>query len=434
MLVTADWVVPVSRPPIRNGAVAIRRAHISEVGDAADLIARYPAEEITRLDGCVLAPGFVNARTRLALAAVGGEPTGPDAAARFRSADQWLRGLDNDDIADSVAFGATRCLATGTTVVGDVAFGPESPSAAADAGLGGVFFWEVLGISESELAEYLIEREYPTGGPTRHGRVRCAVGAHSAYACGPALLRAVRTLAREQGCQFAVRVAETSAEQLLLGGGGGPLEPLARSLAVDFRPPRTSPVDYLDALGVLEGAIAVHCTQADARDSRRLAARAAGAVLCMRSNERLGNGEPPVAELLHARTRLALGTGSGTDADHLDLFAEARALMRLAPTLSSERALRILTFEGAWVLGLSGLFGSLEPGKQADLVAVRTPPADDPVAALLEVGGRDTVRAVMSAGMWRFIDGEPAFDVASHERAAARVARKAADAAGGRAG
>ncbi|TLM80084.1 MAG: hypothetical protein FDZ70_02215 [Actinobacteria bacterium] len=431
MIITADWVLPVSHPPIRDGAVAVRRGRITAVGAAADLAARFPDDEVTRLDGCVLAPGLVNARTRLALSAVGGMSLGADPAVRIRTAAERLGVLDNDDLADSAAYGATRCLLTGTTVVGDVVFGPESPAAAADAGLAGVFFWEVFGISESELVDYLAEREYPADGPTGHGRIRCAAGAHSAYTVGPEALRAVRALTREQGCPFAIRVAESSAESLLFAGGGGPLEPLAAQHAVGFRPPRVSPVDYLDTLGVLERAIAVHCTRADARDARRLAARAQGVVLCPRSNVRLGHGEPPVGDLLHARARLAIGTGSGLDTRDLDLFAEARELMRIAPDLSAERALRIMTYEGAWVLGMADLFGSLEPDKQADLIAVRIPATDDPLETLLREGCRENVRAVMSAGVWRVIDGETAFDAAGLAQAAERVRAKVPGALGG---
>lgn len=425
MIVTADWVVPVSSPPIRAGALQVRGARITSVGTLAEMTKAHPSDDVHELPGCIVAPGLVNAHTHLALSALAGLIDERQMVPWLSSVVRATRELSADDLADSAALGAVRCLEAGVTWVGDIAYGPESLSAAGDLGLGGVFFWEILGIAPSMLAETLAEREFPTTGDACRGRSRCGLSPHAPYTSGPSLIRAVHTAARDADVPFAIHLAESRAESQLTINGGGPLADPANRLAYGFHPPHKSPVSYVDALGALERAIAIHCVNLNVGDARKLARHASGVVLCPRSNEYLGNGSPPVDTLTGAGVTLALGTDSAASNDDLDLFAEARALRRIAPELSDRRVLEIMTVEGARVLGLQGLAGTIEADASADIIAVEAAPTDDPVGALLAKGGRDNLRAVMSAGTWRILDGRSTLALRGVEKAGARVTEKA---------
>ncbi|MDP2234085.1 MAG: amidohydrolase family protein, partial [Actinomycetota bacterium] len=242
---------------------------------------------------------------------------------------------------------------------------------------------------------------------------------------GPKLLRATRLFAREHELPFALHVAESQAESELLRSGAGPLAPVAKQLAVGFEPPMSGPIAYLDRLGVLEGAVAVHCCQALPIDVPRLAATVSGVVLCPRSNAYLHNGNPPAERLARAHVPLGIGTDSAASNDDLDLLAEVRALGAVAPKLTAGQLLDIATCGGAMVLGIDDQFGSLEPGHQGDLAIFRIPATDDPVAAVVGGAGRATLDAVLAAGTWRIRDAEPAFDIAKTERAAAAATKRA---------
>jgi len=72
-VVSADWVVPVEGPPIRDGAVAI--------DDAGGVAAVGPTSELGeghRYGGCVILPGFVNAHSHLEYAMYAGFGDGLD--------------------------------------------------------------------------------------------------------------------------------------------------------------------------------------------------------------------------------------------------------------------------------------------------------------------------------------------------------------------
>ena len=92
------------------------------------------------------------------------------------------------------------------------------------------------------------------------------------------------------------------------------------------------------------------------------------------------------------------------------MFGEARLAALLAKgdsgdaaALPAAAALRMATLNGARALGLDDEIGSLEPGKQADVIAVDLgavahAPCYDPVSHLVHVTGRDQVSDVWVAG------------------------------------
>ncbi len=429
MLLTADWALPISRRPIPQGAVLVRGDHIAEIGPSDELVARYPAEERVELRGCVLMPGLVNAHTHLGLSAVDGllEPAPftdwlPQIVAAMRA---WTA----EDYAASTALGAARSLAAGVTVVGDIAYNMPSVEAAAATGLAGTFFFEVLGIQPRALDARLDELGF---GDCRGlaPRIRCGLSPHTLYSSGPSLLRAVAALARDRELPIALHVGETSAEAELVQSGGGGLAPVAHKLAPDFRPDGSTPVAYLDRLGVLDGATAIHLCQTWPSDVARLAATTRGAVTCPRSNAWLHNGIAPVEAMIAAGVPVGLGTDSLASTPDLDLMEEARALLGHFPRLTPASLLEMLTLHGAVAIGAEERFGALEPGMQADVVAYRLAADSDPEAAVVAHAGASVVEAVITGGEWRVRDGVGLLDTAAIEAAAAEARAKAAEALG----
>lgn len=424
MLVTADWLVPVVGEPIRDAGVFVHGGRIAEVGRAQDLVRNHPRAQRYHHEDCVITPGLVNAHIHLSLTALAGmlppQPF-PEWLAKVARA---TNALDADDFAASTASGALDCLRHGVTVVGDVSYGPEALAAAADAGLGGAFYWEVLGITPSSLAEELAAREFPVDEPHCGLRTRCALSAHTVYTSGPALVRELHRIARDIGVGFMMHAAESEAEIELLVTNSGPLAPLAQRLATGFVPPRVGAIRYLSRLGALDDTVLVHCVRIQSGEFEMLD-RAAGVVLCPRSNRYLRNGSPPAERIIRSGATVALGTDSAASNDDLDLRAEARAVRELVPDISPKTLLRMMTSDGAKVLGLEPIFGQLAQGSQADLAVFATGPTDTPEAAVVESVGAETVRAVMSNGNWRVLDGRAAVGTRGVSEATERAARKA---------
>ena len=432
MLITADWVLPVSRPPIREGAVCVERGIIVDIGRLRDLESRHPGHDRHDFPGCVLMPGLVNAHTHLALSGLRGV-VGP------MPFDQWLPRLVTalsvwgpDDYAASATLGAEACLEAGVTVVGDIVHGPESMAAAADCGIGGVFYWEILGLRADQLPRVLELAEFPRiPGGACGARTRCGLSPHAAYTVGPEAMAAVIGDAHELRVPVAIHVAESAAETQLLLDGTGPLAGIAERLAFGFRPPATGAVTYLDRIGALEGATAVHLCHVQPGEIPRLAATVRGAVTCPRSNRFLHNPLPPIARLLRSGIAVGIGTDSSASNDDLDLMAEVRVLSEELPRIAPRRLIEMVTSMGAVALGVEDRFGVLEPGMQADVALFALDGANDPEAAVVRLAGRDTVRAVLAGGTWRVLGGElvlPDHSVAAIVEGSTARARAALDA------
>jgi len=397
LVYTARHLLPISSPPIGDGAVTIHDGRVVARGPRREILDAHGADaEIRNLGDVVLLPGLINAHTHLELAWMAAEPLpGGDYL-------DWLRDVvRRRDAEDEVAARAAAeqaiagAVARGTVAVGDVGQRPWIPGLLARSRLWAVFFHELLGFRASD-AEGLLERaarrldemEADTAGCD--GRVRVALTPHAPHTTSAPLLKALAGRAAATSSPLSVHVAESELESSFLRGGGEAFrEFLVERGSWDeaFKPPGQSPVDYLDRLHVLSPrTLAVHCVHLGQRDVSRLQTRGVTVVTCPRSNERLGVGRAPVPKLLGEGIPVALGTDSLASAPDLDLFAEMAALLRQHPGIAPPTALRMATVNGAGVLGFGDRLGSIEPSKSAMLIVVPlAAPGDDPLETLLSV-------------------------------------------------
>jgi 5-methylthioadenosine/S-adenosylhomocysteine deaminase len=403
VLVSATWVLPVSSEPIRDGAVLVEGARITAVGTRAELEVIAPEDtERRHFEGATIMPGLVNAHTHLALTDLVGA-VGPMPFA------EWLPRLVAEmrpwqiaDFATSAAHGAKQLLDAGVTCVADIAYGPAEIDIAAQSGLAGVFYTEVLGVSADSLDDELRRSRFPAD-PAAVGtqRTRLGLSPHSPYTSGPGLLHAVSQRAGTLSLPLAIHVAESAAESELIAHGTGPLAPTADRTADGFAPTGGSSVAYLAGLGVLAGATVVHLGEASAADLALLAeAPVRGAIACPRSNRYLGNRVADVPALLAHGIAVGIGTDSAASNDDLDLMAEVRALAAEHPALDARTLLDIATLQGARAVGLEDVCGVLQPGAFADIAVFRVA-ADDPERGVVERAGADSLAALLVGGVWR---------------------------------
>src|SRR5204863_8722972 len=136
----------------------------------------------------------------------------------------------------------------------------------------------------------------------------------------------------------------------------------------------------------------VHGVQVSAADRDTIRRSGAAWAHCPKSNAKLANGIAPLGILRscydEGAERIGLGSDSVASNNAMDLFEEMRfavlaqrARSRNHETMTSRDALEMATLGGARALGLADNTGTLTPGKQADLIAVRldglsTSPAD----------------------------------------------------------
>jgi 5-methylthioadenosine/S-adenosylhomocysteine deaminase len=177
------------------------------------------------------------------------------------------------------------------------------------------------------------------------------------------------------------------------------------------------PLARMDRLGLVnDRLIAVHMTQLTDAEIALCAQRGASVVHCPESNLKLASGFCRAADLARAGVNLALGTDGCASNNDLDMFGEmrtaallAKAVAQDAAALDAATALRAATLGGAKALGFDHLVGSIEPGKQADLVLVdlsplETQPLHHVLSQLVYATGRHQVSDVWIAGRAKLRD------------------------------
>ena len=198
---------------------------------------------------------------------------------------------------------------------------------------------------------------------------------NATYSVSPSLLQASGRA--NTGRPLSIHLGESAQEVEFLRDGTGEWRGLLEALGVwnpFWEVPACGPVEYLDRLGMVNrDLVAVHGVQFTDADLSRLTAAGATLVACPRSNRWTGAGVPPVDRFYASGVRVAVGTDSLASVDDLNLFAELAEVRRLAPGVPASRILESATLAGAEALGFASELGSIEPGKRAQLLAVRLP-------------------------------------------------------------
>ena len=403
-LYAADWVVPVSSPPVARGALLVEGELIAEVGPAAELMAAHPAAERVDLPGCVLAPGFVNLHSHIEYAAYSGLGDGLAFGPWIAAHKQRTLRLARDGLDAMARLGAAESVRSGVTTLVDAAYAGASVAACSEAGLRAVIAIEAFGGDAADATAVAdeLDRRLEALAPSAGPRVELAVSPHAPYTVGLPLFGEMVARARERGMRVVTHLGESRHELDAMVRGAGAL---AGSVGAFGR----HPIAELAERGLLgPETVVAHAVHVDDDDIAALATTGAAVAHCPRSNAILGCGVAPLGRLRAGGVRVGLGTDSPSSALSLDMFDELRAALLLArasagdpEALSTAAALQLATLDGARALGLADR-GALEPGLLADFMAVRldqTPfwPSDDPVAALV-LGGSPALVTLVAVG------------------------------------
>lgn len=405
-IIRARWIIPVvpQAQVIEDGIVVLRQGRIEAIGPAQDFPGLTPDQH---LDQHLLIPGLVNAHTHLAMTLMRGVADDLPLMTWLQEHIWPLEGrmVNADFCHDGALLGLAESLRSGVTCVNDMYFHPQATVAALDQlGMRGRVGMIVLDFP-TPYADgpdaYLARGRELHDSLHGHPRVGTMFAPHAPYTVGDDSLKRIRALADELGVRVHMHVHETAHEVSEAHSQTGH-RPLAR----------------LQDLGLVnEMLTAVHCTQLQSSEMGLLAQAGASVVHCPESNLKLASGFCPTAALSEAGVNLALGTDGAASNNDLDLLGEMRTAALLAKgvagradALPAFQALEMATIGGAKALGLDADIGSLEPGKAADMVALRcdeliSQPIFDPYSHLVYSAQRQQVSQVWIAGQARLRDG-----------------------------
>ena len=358
------------RRVIKDGAMAVRGDSIIAIGARTVIIAKYSATKRINATGRLVIPGLINGHGHAPMVLLRG-------IADDLELHEWLtkyifpaeaRNVNAEFVEWGTRLAALEMIRGGTTLHTDMYYFEDVIARVTkEAGMRGVLGETVLEFPAPDNKSVPQALEYVEnylkkwqGDPL----IRAAPAPHSVYLATEDTLRKTAALARKYNTPILIHLSETKKEnddaQAKLG---------------------SSPTAFLEKIGFLgPNVIAAHCVWVDAADIALLAKRDVGCIHNPSSNTKLSSGVAPVMQMLRAGVRLGLATdgpsGSNNDLnmmEEMDLAAKLVKVTTMDPRqLTAEQALAMATIEGARALHMEKEIGSLEAGKKADFVLLRT--------------------------------------------------------------
>jgi len=379
-LLRARVVVPVSRPPIENGGVAVSGERIVAVGRWPELCRTFAGESVD-LGESALLPGLVNAHCHLDYTHMAGLFPPP------KKFTDWIKLITTEkahwtfsDFAASWVEGAKMLVRTGTTTVADIEAVPELlPDVWETTPLRVFSQLEMTGVRSRRKPELILREALDKIDSLPSGRCKASLSPHAPYSTTPQLLRMAAAVARKRKLRIATHVAESAAEfEMFYRGSNEMFEWLKRNQR-DMRDcGGRSPVQQLahcNALG--PHLLAIHANYLVPGDAELLARKRVSVVHCPRSHDYFRHAEFPRRALAKAGVNLCLGTDSLATMRkypkrdlELNLFLEMRAFAGKHPGVHPRQILQMATVNGAEALGKRGKIGELKRHAYADLIAL----------------------------------------------------------------
>jgi cytosine/adenosine deaminase-related metal-dependent hydrolase len=413
-LILGDWLItsPAEAPKKGWGARVIGDK-IAAIGPQADLREEYPDDEVYNANGCVIAPGFVNAHTHLYGVLAHGIPL-DKAPSDFWAflADFWWPlvedALDHEMICAATDWVCAEMLRGGTTSFYDCL---EAPFAIPDAllaqkevverrGMRGILSFEAtervspengqLGLQENASFIDLCRKE--------SGLVQGLMCFHTTFTCSAHFIKQAFEMAAERNGLTHMHCNE------------GVHEP---NYALEHFGRRT--LEYYDQLGVTgPHMLASQCVQLSERERAIIAERGIKVTHMPLSNCEVGGGIAPIPEQMAANVTLGLGS-DGYINDFFEVMRGAflihKASHQNPQVMPAHEVWYLATEGGARAIGLEKV-GRLELGWAADLQLINATTLPTPVAEhnlydqLVLWRNHTHVRDVMVAGTWRVLNGE----------------------------
>ena len=354
---------------IEDSIIGIKNSSIAAIGHNGDQKhSAFKAKEAIDATGCIVMPGLVNTHTHLPMVCFRGMVDDLPLM-------EWLtkhifpaeaRFVNKKMVYDGATLAMAEMILSGTTTFCDGYFFEdtitEAVSAAGIRAMVSQGFADFATPDNPRFKKMMATAErFVTRWQSHAPMITPAYFCHSPYTCSPETLVNVKKAAREAGILYLIHLLENKDEiDTILNRYG------------------KKPVQHLLDLGVLDDqTIAVHCNWVTSDDMAIFANLGVRVSHNPESSMKLAAGVAPVPEMLKHGIKMGLGTDGCASNNDLDMFremdtaAKIHKVTSLNPTvMSAQTVLQMATIGGANVLGLDKFIGSIEIGKQADIILV----------------------------------------------------------------
>lgn len=403
LLITNGMVLTMNKEMevIERGFVLVKDGKIAEAGKQEDYSKKYAdgahVDRTMDAKGGIIMPGLVNTHTHASMTLFRG-------LADDLPLMTWLQehifpaeaGLTEDKVYAGAMLACAEMILSGTTCFCDMyLFEDQVAKAAKSAGMRAVVGEVLYDFPSPNYGELDKGFEYVEKMIDKYkddSLITVAVEPHSTYLCAPELLKRAATLAKENNIPLVIHIAETLSEE--------------SQIKEKYN---KTPTEFLNDLGILSpNLVACHSVHLSKNDIKLYKENDVKVAHCPESNMKLASGVAPVPSLLEHGVCVGLGTDGCASNNDLDMFLEMDKAAKIHKVFSmdpevvdAKTTVKMATIDGARVLGLSDVTGSIEPGKKADIIVIDTNkphlvPMYNPYSHLVySVNGNDVAATVI---------------------------------------
>ncbi len=386
----AKWLLPISRPPIQNGWIAVTNDRVVAIGSAH----QSPPSKALNLGDVAILPALVNAHTHLEFSSLT-QPIGYPGiklhdwigeVVRARQANQ----ANPSDIAATIQRGIWLSHAAGVGLVGDIATTPMPSFASADdCDCQVISMAEVLGLNPSRSQAKLSQAKHHISQFKTDRQFHTGISPHAPYSTPLSIVQQCVQIANEHRLPLAMHVAESDEERQLIEQGDGPLAETLKQIQA-YSPElfpwgHDATLELLKQLVQAPQTLIVHGNHLLDHEVDFLAKHPnVTVVYCPRTHAFFEHPPHPVLKLLNRNIRVALGTDSLASNPDLSIWKELQWLLSHRQDIPWHAVLEMATINAADAFARPDL-GRLEIGACAKLltIATSTNQAEDLPSALL---------------------------------------------------
>ena len=324
----------------------------------------FEADRVIDAKGGIIAPGFVNTHSHIPMTLLRGY-------ADDMTLQRWLaekiwpaeEHLNEDAVYWGTMLGIAEMVAGGITCFSDMYnFTDVIARAAKEAGIRALIATAVIDIDDGgdrrlKIAENLFEtvKDYPL--------VSAAIGPHAEYTVSPAMFKKIRDAALRLNSRIHTHISETQVEYE---------DSIKRN--------GKTPIALLESLGVLDAPVmAAHCVWVSDEDIEIMARHGVSVMSCPGSNLKLGSGVARASRMLERGVTVSCATDGAASNNNLSMMEEMtmfsllqKGVERNPELIPAKTAVKTATIYGAKTLGMEQIIGSIEAGKQADIIIIDT--------------------------------------------------------------
>lgn len=369
---SADYVIPVTSDPIKNGIVAIEDGNIVGLYRENDPAVKADVEHFSG----VLIPGFVNTHCHLELSHLENVIPSKTGLIEFIGNVVTKRGQDVERIKEAMVEADRRMYESGIQAVGDHVNTSISAEVKSKSKIIYHTFVEIICMKDDEVLNKIDEaRDIEFYFDPNHS----SITPHAPYSCSKSLFKTYKKSISDDNI-ISIHNQESEEENKLFRYKSGEFLKFYEKMGIDVdcfkAQARNSIQSYLNFLPASNHTILVHNTYTSIKDLDFInrMARKVTLCLCPKANLYIEDTLPKVKLFLNQKFDIALGTDSLASNDTLSILEELKTLHKANKELTFLETIKWATINGAKALGLDNEIGSLEVGKKPGLVLLKNMP------------------------------------------------------------